>query len=243
VKQISVIGNGRIGGPVVEFIDQDDNWTLASLLVRSMPANPRFELTTDPDRFFAAQAELIIDAAGPDVLRSYGERALSHADVWTVSGTALSDPDLVSRLNNAGHRAGHRMRLVPGAIGGLDTVSALACDPSATLNIDAERPELVDRPEIAFDGPAREGASRFGDYLNVAAASSLAGPGLDRTHVTLRHVPKGEPHRLSVQSHSRFGRFTSCVEISGEALANGSNLVAASIIAAMVRETQTIWAG
>lgn len=243
MKRVSLIGAGRIGKPVLEFLRGSNDWTLVSVLVRTDSTTGDAAATTDDDAFFSIDTDLIIDTAGPDALRCHGERALKHADLWTIGGSALRDSGLKRRLQSVGERSGHRLRILPGAIGGLDAISALACDPLITLNVDVERPGLVGGPGVVFDGSVREGAGRFGDSLNVAAASSLAGPGFDCAHVTLRNLPKNEPHRLSLQAKSRYGRFTASFEVPTKALASGSHPVAASIIAALVRESQIIWVG
>ena len=243
VRRVSIMGAGRIGGPVVDFIRGSDPWHLVAVLVRRNRPSAEPEITSDADAFFDLKTDLYIDAAGPDALRAHGERALALADVWTISATALSDPDLMRRLAKAGEATGHRLRILPGAIGGLDAVSALARDPSMRLGIHAKSPEPIDAPANEFSGSAREASARFPNMVNVAAAAALAGPGLDATSVTVTGDSEGQGHHLSVRSEGSYGRLTVDIDIPPDLATGDHNPVSASIIAALVRETQTIWVG
>lgn len=243
MKRVSVIGDGTIGGPVVSFLRDAADWTLAAVLVRSERMPAQAKVTTDSQAFFATETDLIIDTAGPGALRAHGVSALERADLWTISATALADPDFKQRLLETGQRSGHRLRILPGAIGALDAVSALARDPSIKLCIDAGRPTPIDTPTNAFSGSARDASKRFGNMLNVAAAAALAGPGLDATSVTLRGDAKGGRHHLGIRAESCYGRFSFDIDLPMDLGPSGHNPVSACIIAALVRDTQTIWVG
>ena len=243
MKRVSVIGAGNIGAAVVAYLRDAPDWILASVLVRKERQSPGVELTTDSRAFFAKDTDLIIDAAGPDALRSHGEQALAHADLWTVSATALADPAFRQHLAETARSAGYRLRVLPGAIGGLDAVSALARDPSLRLHIEATRPGPIDTPTNIFSGSATQTSGRYGNMLNVAAAAALAGPGLDATSVTLRGDPNGRRHHLGVRAESSYGRLSVDIDLPLDVGASGHNPVSACIIAALVRETQTIWVG
>ena len=243
MKRVSIMGAGRIGRPVMKFVRNGDPWRLTAVLVRRNRTFAEPEITSDADRFFDRETDLIIDTAGPEALRAHGERALSLADVWTISGTALSDPDLMRHMAKTGEATGHRLRILPGAIGGLDAVSALARDPSMRLGIHAKGPESIDAPANAFSGSAREASARFPNMVNVAAAAALAGPGLDATSVTVTGGSEGQGHHLGVRAEGSYGRLTVDIDIPPDLATGDHNPVSASIIAALVRETQTIWVG
>ncbi|MEO1224881.1 MAG: aspartate dehydrogenase domain-containing protein [Pseudomonadota bacterium] len=243
MKRVSIMGAGRIGQPVIDFVRAGDPWHLAAVLVRRSRTAAEPEVTSIVEDFLAQETDLMIDAAGPAALRAHGERALALADLWTISGTALSDPALVQRLSQVGEATGHRLRILPGAIGGLDVVSALARDPSMRLAIHATSPGPIDAPANAFSGSARETSARFANMLNVAAAAALAGPGLDATSVTFTGDTEGRRHHLGVRAESTYGRLSVDIDIPPDLGTGDHNPVSASIIAALVRETQTIWVG
>ena len=180
---------------------------------------------------------MIVEAAGPQALAMHGERALAIADVWTVSGAALADDLLFQKLLTAGRSSGHRLRVVAGAIAGLDGVSAAAVDPSMELNLQIDLPPGAS--STPFKGTVREAAHRFPENVNVAAAAALAGAGLDRARIEV-HSPTGPRHRLALSAQSRFGLLSAWTEPS---LQPGAHPVAACLIGALRRELQTLWAG
>lgn len=169
----------------------------------------------------------------------HGARALECADVWSVSGSALADPQLMSALEETGVRSGHRLRLVAGAIAGLDAVAAGAVDPRAELRLAIDLPPNDSAPGLAFSGSVREAAKRFPDGANVAVAAALAGSGLDRSLVEVTR-PEAPRHRLALTVRSRFGTTTTSTE---PRLAPGTHPVAACLIAELQRELRTVWAG
>jgi aspartate dehydrogenase len=180
---------------------------------------------------------VIVEAAGPQALAMHGARALAIADVWTVSGSALADASLFEALLDAGRNSGHRLRLVAGAIAGLDGVSAAAVDPAMELTLEIDLPP--DAPFSSFNGSVREAAQRFPESVKVAVAAALAGSGLDRSTIEVRNAT-GPRHRLALSARSRFGSLGAWTEPSLEPQAHP---VAACLIAALRREVQTIWAG
>jgi aspartate dehydrogenase len=239
-RRVNVIGAGRIATPVLAFLRESPDWRLGLCLVRGVSAAP--EATADVDCFFSDPADLIIEVAGPAALLMHGARALALADVWTVSAGALADRDAFDRLDMVGRAHGHRLRLLSGAIGGLDGVAAASVDPQARLHVTAARPGMAGNPGQAYSGPLAEAAERFPHEVNIAVAAALAGPGIARTSVTLLDPGEGGAHVLSLSVESRFGRFEAVHTIEADP-AKRIHPVAASIIAALKRESQTIRAG
>jgi aspartate dehydrogenase len=189
--------------------------------------------------FFEQKFDVIVEAAGPQALAEHGVRALGIADVWTVSGTALADAQLFEELQKAGASSGHRLRLVSGAIAGLDGVAAAAVDPSMQLDLSIDLAPGDAPAGTVFTGTVREAAKRYPDSVNVAVAAALAGPGLDRARIAVTN-PTGPRHRLALRAQSRFGALGAWTE---PRLAPDAHPVAASLIAALRRELQTVWAG
>jgi aspartate dehydrogenase len=231
VKRLGLIGCGRIGSQVVQASRDGllPGWHFAGVLTRSISA---------PD-FFNQKYDLIIEAAGAQALAQHGARALALADVWTVSGAALADPNLFDLLETTASKSGHRLRLVAGAIAGLDGVAAAAVDPAAELELSIDLPPGEAAAGVVFAGSVREAAVRFPEGVNVAVAAALAGPGLERSRIEVLH-PAGSQHRLALTARSRYGALR--VETEPRVSA-GAHPVAASLIAALRRELQAVWAG
>ncbi|QCI63064.1 aspartate dehydrogenase domain-containing protein [Phreatobacter stygius] len=241
-RRIGVIGAGRIARPVLAYLRTSAQWRLGRCLVREARAAGVPEATADPERFFADPADLIIEAAGPEALRLYGARALALADVWTVSASALAAAELFASLETAGRTHGHRLRLLPGALGGLDGVAAAAIDPEARLHVTASRPGMAGAAGEVFAGRLDDAVLRHANEINIAVAAALAGPGVGNATVRLDDPGPGGAHVLGLSVDSRFGRFSARAEIEPDP-AKHMHPVAACIIAALERETATIWAG
>ncbi len=248
-RRVGVIGCGRIAAPVAQALHAGEvaGWALGGVLARSRRTIGAIAVTDDVEAFLRAGFDLIVEAAGPSALASLGEPALLAADVWTVNGTALADGRLTARLEAACRRGGHRLRLVPGAIAGLDGIALAAWDPKATLHVAVHTPDAARAgeptvtagdPRAAFAGSVREAAGRYPEGVNVAVAAAWAGPGLERTTVAVRHTA-GE-HRLAIEATSRYGRVRAALEPGGDP---DWHPVAASLLACLRRETLAIWAG
>ncbi|MGE3925501.1 MAG: hypothetical protein AB7G13_21415, partial [Lautropia sp.] len=136
-RRVGVVGCGRIARPIISALEAGElpAWLLGAVLARTARTLGRIRVTGDIDAFLGAGHDLIIEAAGPAVLATHGVRLLEHADVWSVSAAALADPALQAALEATGQRTGHRLRLVPGAIAGLDGVAMAALDPDVRLDL------------------------------------------------------------------------------------------------------------
>ena len=89
-------------------------------------------------------------------------------------------------------------------------------DPSAWYGTEAER--LCDlaslrAPLVIYDGRVREGAARYPQNVNIAAAVALAGIGLDRTRAHDRRRPDHPPHVVEIEASGAFGSFRFIEEV------------------------------
>ncbi|HZA66806.1 MAG TPA: aspartate dehydrogenase domain-containing protein, partial [Geminicoccaceae bacterium] len=121
------------------------------------------------------------------------------------------------------------------AVGGLDRVAmTVRKDPSAWYGTEAER--LCDlaslrAPVVVYEGPVRDGARRYPQNVNIAAAVALAGIGLDRTRLTIVADPTIRTHMVEIEANGAFGsfRFTEDVEPTADNPKTG-RLVAMAVI-------------
>lgn len=237
-----LIGCGRIGRPIVDawLAGQLPGWALGGVLTRANRDLGTLQTVGDVDTFLAAGYDLIIECAGPGALAEHGVRALRQADVWSTSSAALADASLFQALLDAGGAAGHRLRIVGGAIAGLDGVAMCSVDPDALLRLDVDLPPAAGPRAQVFQGSVRDAALLYPDSVNVAVAAALAGPGLDRSQITLSRPGPVLRHRLALTIESRHANLQAVVE---PRLGPGCHPVAACLIANLRRELQTIWAG
>jgi len=244
MKRVAVIGTGLIGAPVARAIDSGavGDWLLCAVLNRSGGTVGETPCLTDAEQFLDSKPDLIIEAASVEALQQYGEQALVQADVWTINAAGLADPTLVSRLEKCGREHGHRLRVVSGAIAGLDGVGALAVDQDAKIKVSVDLMPSAEGRSVKFSGTAREAALAFPEHVNVGAATALAGSGLEKTQVEVAQPALGESRAIGLVAHSRYGKLA--VQCEPQVIPKENiHLVAASIIAALKQEQQTIWVG
>ncbi len=243
-RTVGLIGCGTIGGGVIRALTGAEipGWQLGAVLATSARTVAGFEVTADPRSFFQKPLDLIIEAAGPAALAQWGEQALGCADVWAVSGTALTDEDLRDRLQAVGEQQGHRLRLIPGAIAGLDGVGATTVADDATAHVFVDLVPGGDKTKIVFNGTVRDAAARFPNHVNVTMAAALSGLGLDRTEVTVRQPKAGEPHTIRIETSSRDGSVSATTHPVVRP-PDGIHIVASALIAALRAEGNVIWVG
>lgn len=242
-RRIGLIGLGRIGRPVAQALEAGElpGWQLAAVLTKhGAPVAAHPLASADARAFFDTPLDLIIECAGPEALAAHGERALAGCEVWTVSAVALADAALLARIEAVAQRTGHRLRVLPGAIAGLDGVAAAAVDPDSQLTLDIDLTPGPGAPGLVFEGSVREAAARFPHHVNVAMAAALAGPGPDATRIRVHHPGEGPAFSLAVSADSRFGRLQARVQ---PRVAPGVHPVAASIVAALAQANRRVWVG
>ncbi len=238
----ALIGHGRIGAAVVQAWQGGalPGWQLTGVLVRQCPAAAPPWLTTDREALLAQRPDVVVEAAGPQSLALHAEAALRVADVWTVSPAALADADLMDRIERAGTASGHRLRVLPGAMAGLDGVAMGAVDPAAALTLEVELRPDGQPAALLFEGSVREAARRFPDSVNVAAAAALAGPGLDAAQIRVSRPGPTPSNRLALTSDGAYGTVAAQVV---PRVGPGIHPVAACIVAALRRHRAVVWVG
>jgi aspartate dehydrogenase len=219
--RVGLIGLGAIGQGVVDLLDRHAHQDIqvVAVLVRN-PSRPRpisgLEMVATLDRLLQKRPDVVAEAAGHSALRGYGPAVLeSGCDLVTVSVGALADPEVYDTLVAAAEAGGGRIEVASGAIGALDAIAAASLGgltrvihttrkPARTLLGAEEADQLTESKEL-FHGSAREGVLKFPESVNVAAAVSLAGIGLDRTEVRVLADPHVERNQHEVMAEGAFG--------------------------------------
>lgn len=242
MRKIALIGAGRIARNLLTSLTDHDRreWEPVIALARHPGPRDGFScpVTDDPDTLLAAKPDLVIETAGPAALAQYGERLLAASDIWSVSAAALADRDLQQRLEDAGRRSGHRLRLVSGAIGGLDVFAAMATDPQSRFHFKAGVSGQPWPDPWPFSGTARQAAQTF-HGINVLAAAAVSASGLDEVTVDHETVPAGLSRHFELEVRGPLGHY-SIIAKPGSDPARGTSIVAASILAALRREVSVI---
>jgi aspartate dehydrogenase len=155
---------------------------------------------------------------------------------------------------NAAQAGGGRVRIASGAIGALDALAAARLGglsrvthttrkPPASLMTEHEAARLRE-PLVLFRGSAREGALRFPESINVAAAVSFAGLGLDRTEVVVLADPSVDRNRHVVEAEGDFGHLRfEIANVPSERNPRTGKLTAMSVLHELLRRTERLSVG
>lgn len=233
---IALVGFGAIGRQLYDLLQQNEaaGWVKAVIehpgrLADARATLPAAVLVSSQLRDAAdAGADLVIECAGHRALREQGGAALEAGmDLLVASVGALADRDLEAALRAAAQRAGRRIMIPSGALGGLDVlcaarhaglkevtyVSNKSC--AAWRGTPAEQAIDLDalaQPTVFFSGSAREAALAYPQNANVAAAVALAGLGFERTRVELTADPQATGNRHRIRASGDFGAIDVTVE-------------------------------
>jgi aspartate dehydrogenase len=226
--RVGLIGYGAIGRRLAESIAAGEagHCELKAILVRRPERIERevverlgCRVTGDAADFLATSMDLVVEVAGHDALKAYGEDILRQGkDLLLISIGALADQAFEERLHRAAHDFGRRVYLATGAIAALDAISAAAVGrldavthlvrkpPAGLLPPDeAARVQAKGEPCVLYEGTAREAAIRFPENVNVAAAIALAGLGLDRSMVRVVADPTVMRNTHEIEARGEFG--------------------------------------
>jgi aspartate dehydrogenase len=238
--RIAVVGAGAIGRQLVLGVGRGDAGTAEVVAIADVPERREAlealigavrgraapALLTDASRVIDTGADVVVEAAGPSVVRDYGAAWLAGGvDVLVMSVGALADATVLRALEAAARAAGRSVLVPSGAIGGLDAVRAarLAGLDSVELRTTkaprslAGAPGIVDAgidldaltaPTVVFEGNALEAVIAFPANLNVVAALSLAGIGPERTRVVLVADPAETRNVHEIRASGAFGELS-----------------------------------
>ncbi len=172
--------------------------------------------------------DLVVECAGHQAVRQYGEAVLSQGrDLAVVSIGCLADAQLFDQLTAAAKNNGRRLLLPTGAVAGLDGLQAARAagldkvlytgrkPPAAWKGTAAQ--DLLDldsivEPQTFFTGSAREAALAYPQNANVAATVAIAGIGFEETKARLIADPTVDGNIHHIEAHGATGRFEITLE-------------------------------
>jgi aspartate dehydrogenase len=165
--------------------------------------------------------DLALECAGHEAVATFVPELLRQGvDTIIASVGALAEPGLPERLESAALAGDAQLVLVPGAIAGIDALSAARVrsldavtytgrkPPQGWIGTPAEaKVDLCTLRDAAtiFEGSAREAARLYPKNANVAAMVALAGIGMERTRVTLIADPAVTRNTHTVHASGEFG--------------------------------------
>ncbi len=240
--RVGVLGWGAIGREIGRLLQSNAQFNAqGSTEPGALPGTdgfePAIELVAVASRFsdgethtlavppeeLGHRCDVVVEAAGPDAVRTLAERYLADgADVIVVSIGALVDDELRNRLITTGPG---RLLLCPGAIGGLDLLNSArlygridavrleTTKPSAALVRDWMEPSTVaelrsgDEPVECFRGSVADAVRLFPESLNVSAALGLAAGSFDLVEVVVTGSPTATTNRHDVSIDAAAGHY------------------------------------
>lgn len=261
---VLLIGYGPIAAYAAEKFASEPDIRLAGVLARPgredaarALAGPGGAVWTDATAIPPDAVDIAADCAGHAGLSMHGAGLLAAGiDVVSLSVGALADPALAEALERAGRAGGGCLELAPGAIAGIDALTAAAVGGLSMVRYIARKPpagwrgtpaeesldlDRLEGPAEHFRGPAREAARRYPKNANVAAMVALAGLGLDETEAVLIADPTLSGNRHEVEAEGDFGRLA--LVLDGRTLPDNpksSALAAMSLVRTIRRRARVI---
>jgi len=248
--RVGLIGLGTIAHGVLELLQPADGIDIVGALV-AHPNKPRpgchVRLCTRIEDLIARKPDVVVELAGHDALRCHGPNVLrAGIDLLILAVGALADPDTERTICEAAQQGRSRAIVVSGGIGGLDAIASASAGELRRVTHYTRKParallppdeaSALQAPRELFAGSAREGALKFPESINVAAAVSLAGIGLDRTEVKVIADPALERNRHEVVAEGDFGRLRFEIEnVPTTDNPRTGRLVAMSVVQALRR--------
>lgn len=258
--RVGLIGLGAIGQAVVRLARERDDGAVAIIgaVVRD-PARSRpgadVPVVPSLNALLALRPDVIVEACGHAGLKEHGPHVLkAGCDLIMVSVGVFAEPGVMEAMVAAAEAGNAQAKVASGAIGALDAIAAAAVGgltrvthttrkPARTLMSVEDAAALTEAKEV-FRGSAREGALKFPESINVAAAVSLAGIGLDRTEVCVLADPTIERNMHTVVAEGAFGRLQFEIEgIPTEENPRTGRLVAMSVMRTLLLRRAPIAVG
>lgn len=267
--RVGLIGFGTIGRVVGEAIrdGQAGRCELVGVLVRHperladlSEGFPGVVFTNQPEVFLGQRPELVVEAAGQQALRQYGEDVLrAGADLFILAVGALTDQAFFDRLLALADEHGRRVIVGSGGIAALDWLQAAALGRLDRVTYTQRKPphawrgtiaaeqhpdiERIAAPLCIFEGVARDSARLFPENTNISAAVGLAGIGLDRTQVRIYADPTISANVSEIEIEGELGTLRLALRNTPSENPKTSRLIAPSVIKALRNLTGPIWIG
>lgn len=259
--RVAFIGWGAIARTAAEMLD-DGAVAIVAVATRDasvhrVGAPAGAALIDDPDELAAARPDLVAEAAGRESVEPWGRAALRcGADFVVSSVSAFADPAVLELLRDRARRSNGRVHISPGALAGVDALSAARAMGIDTVDHHIVKPPAAWRgtpaeslcdlddlsaPTTFFRANAAETASHFPKNANVAMTTALAGIGPETTMISLVADPSATTNRHEVTASGAFGHLA--VSIANNPLpANPktSAMAALSLVRAIRNRTSAI---
>jgi aspartate dehydrogenase len=218
------IDSGRVKkAALVSLYDNVENVAVelkSKLQNKNIKSFSNFSLFTSSPAF--ANADIIIEAASQDAVKKFAKTIIQAGkDLIIMSIGALAEQDLLHELLDIASRKEVHIYVPSGAIAGIDAIRSVkhllnSVTITTTKNPKALvgapffektriKPESITQKKLIYEGTARDAVKEFPANVNVAAALSLAGLGMDATKVKIIADPDTSVNQHQITAIGTFG--------------------------------------
>lgn len=217
--RVGLIGLGAIGQDLVRLArtSAPDQIEFVGAIVQDLDKPDRMlPVFRSVDEIMKHQPDVFLEVAGHEGLRTHGIDVLNRGlDLYFLAVGSLADPDFEAEFRAAAGASTGQAIVVSGAIGALDAISGAKTGgldrvqhtvrkhPTTLLGME-EGAGISEETEV-FRGTARDAALAYPESVNVTAAVSFAGIGLDRTEVVVMVDPAVDRNVHTVEAEGAFG--------------------------------------
>lgn len=187
-KRIGILGCGAIGGTLVRSVMETPSLELAFVFSRDEKRFAQFPPgvgITSEAAVLVHPADLIVEAAHAELVKTMALRIVEKSDLMIFSVTALADDEFRDKLERTAVRHGHSIFIPHGAIIGMDgLVDGGPTVQSVTITTTKSPASLGLPPQeykVVYEGSTRGACAKFPRNVNVHATIALCGIGFDRT--------------------------------------------------------------
>ena len=256
-KRIGIVGFGAVGQQVAVALQQEPcGLTLAAITSGNLDKARRraAELLSKPPPVTtlaetAVLSDLVVEAAPAAAFDSIARTTLmAGKSLLVLSVGALLECE--EAYKTLARKHGATIHVASGAIGGLDAITSASAGAVDAVRMITRKPPqglsgapyLVQngidvanlaKPQVVFEGTARQACQGFPANVNVSAAVSLAGIGPDQTQIQIIADPTIERNMHDVEITGEFGRFTTHIENIPTNNPRSGILTALSVIATL----------
>ena len=258
--KIALIGNGAIAKLVAQFCAaRTDRLHVVAALglpsdAVSVGAHPVVHLLAD---LLSFKPDIVVECAGHSAVKAYAAPVLAAGlDFVIVSTGSLADADLWNIVSTAAQNSTAKVKLVAGALPGVDALSAAKLAGLTKVTLRSSKPpkawkgtpaeqthslDVITERTVIFSGNARQAALTFPKNANVAATAALAGIGFENTSVELVADPGVTQNRHHLEAEGAFGAMS--LEINANPSPDNpktSHIAALSIMRLLENEASAI---
>ncbi len=252
-ENVLLIGFGAIGREVAKRLDGDADARIRQIMVRPGKEDKVIGRVNDGISVISNIADVdptpdfVLECASHEAVSDYGSYFLEKGiDFGVVSVGAFSDQALFDRLQVASLKGDAQLCILPGAVGGMDALSAARAEGLDRVNYTSRKPPLswtgtpaedaidlnaVTAATVIYEGSARDAARLYPKNANVAATIALAGLGFDATTVTLIADPAAKGNTHQIEASGAFGEMS--IQIVGKPLPDNPKSSALTALSAL----------